>query len=328
MASALPVAAGGSELPGAPSVRRRESPPVEALAVVLALVLIALLGGVVFVFREAGQQLFSGAYRQRISTSEAEARERADALRGVYEDYRSQLVTLQDSRSELEATLVEIRANERASQRERDQLLDQLRRSGEQLDARVESLREQELATLQASAAMPQLSAVAGEDSQELFVRRADILGELYDRLARVEFSIVSLTNPILLPGESFRVPTDLAPELLRWDNWREVGETAFALGEYFNQHRIHLDRTTARAVEACIATVRSTLTQDIYPSLSEQPDADQDRRIRESLAALTIIPRLRRYLEAEYRTFTGIAEPDEIDPVPPSPGGATNATT
>ena len=300
---------------------------MDALAVVLALVLIALLGGIVFVFREASQQLFSGSYRQRVSASEAEARERADALRGVYEDYRTQLLTLQDSRSELEATLVEIRANERASQRERDHLLDQLRRSGEQLDARIESLREQEVATLQAGAATPQLAAVASEDSPELFVRRADILGELYDRLARVEFSIVSLTNPILLPGESFRVPTDLAPELLRWDNWREVGETAFALGEYFNQHRIHLDQTTARAVEACIATVRSTLTQDIYPSLSEDLDAQQERRLRESLATLTIIPRLRRYLEAQYRTFTGIAEPDEEDSPPPTPPGATSAS-
>lgn len=306
-------------------VRRRES-PVDALAVVLALVLIGLLGGIVFVFREAGQQLFSGAYRQRISASEAEARERADALRGVYDDYRAQLTDLQDRRTELEAMLSEIRANERASQRERDLVLEQIRRSGEQLDARVESLREQELATLQAGSATPQLAAVASEDSPELFVRRADILGELYDRLARVEFSIVSLTNPILLPGESFRVPTDLAPELLRWDNWREVGETAFALGEYFNQHRIHLDQTTARAVEACIATVRSTLTQDIYPSLSEQPDADQERRIRESLAALTIIPRLRRYLEAQYRTFTGIAEPGEEDSPPPTPPGAATS--
>ncbi len=305
-------------------VRRRES-PVEALAVVLALVLIGLLGGIVFVFREAGQQLFSGAYRQRISASEAEARERADALRGVYDDYRIQLVDLQDRRTELEAMLSEIRANERASQRERDLVLEQIRRSGEQLDARVDSLREQELATLQAGAT-PQLAAVTGDDSSQLFVRRADILGELYDRLARVEFSIVSLTNPILLPGESFRVPTDLAPELLRWDNWREVGETAFALGEYFNQHRIHLDQTTARAVEACIATVRSTLTQEIYPSLSEQPDTDQERRIRESLAALTIIPRLRRYLEAQYRTFTGIAEPGEEDSPPPTPPGAARS--
>lgn len=311
------------------TVRHRES-PVDALAVVLALVLIALLGGIVFVFREAGQQLFSGSFRQRINSSEAEARERADALRGVYEDYRTQLLTLQDSRAELEATLVEIRANERASQRERDMLLERLRHSGEQLDARVESLREQEMATLQAGAATPQLSALAGEDSPELFVRRADVLGELYDRLARVEFSIVSLTNPILLPGESFRVPTDLAPELMRWDNWREVGEAAFALGEYFNQHRIHLDQTTARAVEACIATVRSTLTQEIYPSLSDDPDPQQERRIRESLATLTIIPRLRRYLEAQYRTFTGIAEPDEEDsppPVPPTPAAAGRGT-
>ena len=300
---------------------------MDALAVVLAVVLIGLLGGVVFVFREAGQQLFSGSSRQRIATAEAEARERADALRGVYDDYRAQLITLQDSRAELEATLVEIRVNERASQRERDHLLDQLRRSGEQLDARIESLREQEVATLQAGVATPQLAAVAGEDSPELFVRRADILGELYDRLARVEFSIVSLTNPILLPGESFRVPTDLAPELLRWENWREVGEAAFALGEFFNQHRINLDQTTARAVEACIATVRSTLTQEIYPSLSENPDPDQERRIRESLATLTIIPRLRRYLEAQYRTFTGIAEPGEEDSPPPTPPGAAGAT-
>lgn len=295
---------------------------MEALAIVLAVVLIAMLGGIVLTFREAGQAVFSGAFRQRINASEAEARERADALRGVYDDYRAQLETLHERRTELETTLTEIRAGERVAQRERDRLLEQLRRSGEQLDARVDALRDQEMATLQAGATMPQLAAVAGEDAGGLTARRADVLGELYDRLARVEFSIVSLTNPVLLPGESFRVPADLPPELLRWDNWREVGETAFALGEYFNQHRINLDQTTSRAVEACIATIRTTLTQELYPSLSEQLDSDQERKVRESLATLTIIPRLRRYLEAQYRTLTGIAEPGEEDVNPPTPGG------
>jgi hypothetical protein len=300
---------------------------VEALAIILALILIALIGGAAFVFREAGQQLVSGDHRRRIDAREAEARERADALREIHDDYRRQLGALQERRLELEAAFADIRANDQMTRRDHDQLIERLRRTEQQLEARAESLREREEAAAEsARAAEPQsatpvaLPAGTIEEAPELMVRRAEITAELYDRLARVEFSIVSLTNPILLPGESFRVPTDLTPELLRWENWREVGETAFQLGEYFNQHRIHLDQTTARAVEACIATIRTTLTQDIYPVLSETADADQQRRIRESLETLGIIPRLRRYMEAQYRSLVGIADPDEDTPTPPSP--------
>ena len=292
---------------------------MDVLAVVLSVLLIGVVGGAVVVFRDAGQQLLSGDYRRRIADSEAEARERANTLRELYDDYRDQLKTLQQRQIDLETTLTEVKSDARAAEQERDRLFDQIRRSGQQLDERIDALAERE-AELAAPKPPAQLTAGAGDASGRLTARRAEILGALYERLAKVEFSIVSLTNPVLLPGESFSVPGDLPPELMEWDNWREVGETSFALGEYFNQHRIQLDVTTARAIEAGIAMVRSTLTQEVYPSLSDAPANERQTRIREALDNLTIIPRLRRYLESQYRAQTGIGDAEEPPSEPPLP--------
>ena len=292
---------------------------MDVLAVVLSVLLIGVVGGAVVLFRDAGQQLLSGDYRRRIADSEAEARERANTLRALYEDYRDQLKTLQQRQIELETTLTEVRSGAHAVEQERDRLFDQIRRSGQQLDERIATLAERK-AELAPPKPPAQLTTGAGDAGGRLTARRAEILGELYERLAKVEFSIVSLTNPVLLPGESFSVPGDLPPELMEWDNWREVGEASFALGEYFNQHRIQLDLTTARAIEAGIATVRTTLTQEIYPSLADAPASERPLRIREALNSLTIIPRLRRYLESQYRTQNGLGDPDEPENEPPTP--------
>lgn len=290
---------------------------MEVLAIILLIVLIGVVGGGLYAVREGAQGLMPGAVRQRIAESEAEARERANAMREIYDDYRDQLKAMQAKQLDLERTLAEVTASARHAERERDQLFARIRQAGQQLDDQLDALRERESAALAASKPTPQLAAMTGEGGSTISSRRTQILGELYERLAKVEFSIVSLTNPVLLPGESFTVPDELAPELLQWDNWREVGESSFSLGEYFNQHRIQLDQTTARAMEAGIATVRTTLTEDIYPALTEESGSARNDAIRAALTELTIVPRLRRYLESQYRTLAGIADPDHKEDAP-----------
>ena len=136
---------------------------------------------------------------------------------------------------------------------------------------------------------------------------RAETLAELYLRLTRVETTLAALTSPILLPGEPYGVPEEFPPEALRWENWKEIGESAYALGDYFHGRRLQLEPVTAQAVTTCLTTLRVALTEQIYPNLKPLPtpeDADALRdgltRIAEELAAV------RARLEADYRNLAG----------------------
>lgn len=286
---------------------------MEVLAVTLAFILIALLGGGVYVLREAGRELLPGQRRSSLNEGDRATDSTLGEVRALSTEYQATLARLRERQSEIETALGRAEEAERAMRREADDLLIRLRLLGEELESRLDELSANERRELQSGNTIAQLAATTGS-ATNLLTRRADVVSEVYQRLARVEFSIASLTNPILLPGESLALPTDLPPEVMKWDNWKEVGENAFALGDYFNQHRHFLDETTARAIEACIGTIRETLTQRVYPNLSPTPTTEQSATLRSALDDLSVIPRLRRYLEGQYRTMVGITVPSSAD--------------
>jgi hypothetical protein len=114
-------------------------------------------------------------------------------------------------------------------------------------------------------------------DQHAVATRKADAIAALYRRLAKLETSYLSLTNPVLLPGESFELPAELLPDTLKWENWKEFGDAAFAFAEAFNQDRIFLDDATCRDLAALVSTLREAMTSTIYPSLLSKSGADPE---------------------------------------------------
>jgi hypothetical protein len=112
-------------------------------------------------------------------------------------------------------------------------------------------------------------------DQQAVANRRAEAVAALYRRLAKLETTYVSVTNPVLLPGESFELPAELLPDTLKWESWKEFGDSAFAFAEAFNQDRIFLDDPTCRDLTALVGLMREAMTSTIYPSLLAKNGAD-----------------------------------------------------
>jgi len=133
--------------------------------------------------------------------------------------------------------------------------------------------------------------------------RRAEALAEIYRRLARLEWAVTAVVQPIQLPGEPFTLPEKFLPETLKWETWKEVGEQAFAFADYFNQQRVLLEPPVAVALAALIATVRDVLTGAIYPNLQPTPTSDQLAALRAGLEQLgQALTDGRSCLDAQYR--------------------------
>lgn len=142
--------------------------------------------------------------------------------------------------------------------------------------------------------------------------RRVTAVSDLYSHLARVEAALAGVVNPALLPGEPLSLPTELGNDCFEWDNWRDVGDRAFAFGDVFNQHRYVLDDATAGSVESFITTLRQALTGAIYPSVqASNPTQGQRAQVRSGLSQIvTAIPDIRRKLEAAYRADSVATDP------------------
>lgn len=143
--------------------------------------------------------------------------------------------------------------------------------------------------------------------------RRGEALAELYNQLARVEAAMSQVINPVLLPGEPIELPAAFFPETLVWDNWKDVGDRAFALGNAFNQSRITLDAATVATMERFVVTLRVGLTSAVYPSLKDgYPTAEQAAAMREGLTPIVEqFPAARQQLERAYRVYSGMDEPE-----------------
>ncbi len=168
-------------------------------------------------------------------------------------------------------------------------------------DQELERLRS-ELGTLQRIAAT---NGPVGE-------RRGEALAELYSQLARVEAAMSQVINPVLLPGEPIQLPDEFFPEALVWDNWKDVGDRAFALGNAFNQNRITLDPATSATMERFVATLRQGLTRAVYPNIKDgHPNQEQIVTLRTGVGAIIEqLPAARQQLEHAYRAYAGIDEP------------------
>ncbi len=138
--------------------------------------------------------------------------------------------------------------------------------------------------------------------------RRTEALANLYGHLARVESALAGVVNPMLLPGEPLTLLTELPPETLVWDNWSDVGERAYALGDAFNQHRLVLDPDTADEIEGFIAILRRGLTGSVDPNVrAQQPTPGQLRQMRAGLETIVAaLPGVRRRVELAYRGESG----------------------
>lgn len=135
--------------------------------------------------------------------------------------------------------------------------------------------------------------------------RRGEAVADVYAHLARVEVALAAVINPMLLPGESLALPTELLPEALSWNTWSDVGERAFAFGNAFNQNRFVLDESVATQIEAFIVRLRQVLTRDVYPAVRDgNPTSFQIAQMRGGLNAIVQdLPNVRRLLESAYRT-------------------------
>lgn len=136
--------------------------------------------------------------------------------------------------------------------------------------------------------------------------RRAEVGADLYARLARLEAAVAAVTNPILLPGEPYAPPADFLPDALAWENWKDVGERAFAFADAYSAQRLFLDGATRDQVAEFVTTLRGLLTQAIYPNLRPEPTPAQSAALREALVTLAAaVPRVRALFEESTRAQT-----------------------
>jgi hypothetical protein len=290
---------------------------MDVLIVVLLLVIGAMVAGAaVYVPREL-RRTGGGTAEGRLTATtgldplrtaletryEAEVeRLRAEAQR-VIGDVESELgrlrETLRSSAHEQESQIVRLRERYAEVDGQTTKALDQaLRDLRSHHDAELGRLRE---AIGAAIAAIAERQNAA--DASALSARRTDAIAELYRRLAKLETTFVSVTNPMLLPGETLSLPKELAPESLRWEQWKEIGDAAFAFAESFAQHRLDLDDATCRDLTAFLGEVRGLLTGAIYPNLKAAASAETRTELHRAIEQLGAeIPRAREGLERAYR--------------------------
>jgi hypothetical protein len=221
---------------------------------------------------------------------------------------------------EIEAELGRLREGLRTSAHEHDTQLARMRERYAEVDGQtalaleralgeLRSHQEIELARLREGVGAA-LAAIAvrqsGPDSNVVATQKVKATGDLYRKLARLEVSFLSITNPVLLPGEAFALPVELLPEALKWENWKEVGDATFAFAEAFNQDRIYLDDDTCRDLTAFIGGLREVMTTGIYPNLVAKPgpnNVEAKASLRAALEQLGHdIPDARERLERSFR--------------------------
>ena len=203
-------------------------------------------------------------------------------VRQVGEEARGELARLRDGLRSVESA---VEARDALLRRHQDE-------TASALDGRLERVERDLLA--QHEETRRRFAALLAERPPDATTDRADesdrereVLAELYRRLAKIEVSIAAVTNPIQLPGEPYTVPAEFLPETLRWENWKEVGESAFAFADTFNGCRIDLDDEMAAEIALFVAALRSALTQSVYPNLQPRPSAEQRQALQEGLTQI-----------------------------------------
>jgi hypothetical protein len=146
--------------------------------------------------------------------------------------------------------------------------------------------------------------------------RRDEAYAELYTHLARIEASLATAINPMLLPGEPLHVPDEFVPESLEAESWDDVGEHAYAFGMTFNQTRLVLDPPLAADIERFLATLRQGLTGKVYPTVRRaEPTRTQLALMRSALEGIVeaLVP-VRRQIESAWHEMDRPSLPTEGD--------------
>jgi hypothetical protein len=308
--------------------------PVELAVVVLILVLI-IAGGLatVVVLGGSGVDSLPGLAGRRLPRPSFQAQPRVidvtpDEAKPV--GPRLELAVREETNTRLEALAAELHAL-LASGDDRGTRLDAQLESlhnglGDRLDrlARETSERWNELAAQQTAlearqeAATERLRADLArhflEHDRQLVANRsnaerAEVTAELYALLARLETAVAAVTNPVLLPGEPYEPPADFMPEALVWENWKEVGERAFAFADCYSARRLYLSEATRAESGAFVVELRALLTDSIYPNLRPNVGPVQRERLHQALDVLAArFKTLRASLERDFRE-TGAAQ-------------------
>lgn len=223
---------------------------------------------------------------------------------------------------EIEAELVRLRDGVRSTHQEHDSQMNRLRdrfvevdgKTLVQLDRAVVDLRSNQDAAIErlreAVGAALTAFATRGSGPNHASERRASSLSDLYRRFATLEAGFISITNPGLLPGESFSLPVEFTEESLIWETWKGFGDSVFSFAEAFNEERIHVDDQTCRDIVSFLSDVRHTLTKSVFPNLPEstdQPDGDGLPGLRGAIMHLgTELSSTRARIERAYRDEEG----------------------
>lgn len=171
-------------------------------------------------------------------------------------------------------------------------------------EATLERLRADMLARIVARGDQPPLTLARLND------RRLEVTADLYARVARLEASVAAVTNPILLPGEAYVPPAEFLAEAFAWENWKDVGERAFALADIYSAQRLYLSEGTRDELATFVSTLRGVLTRSVYPNLRPDPSPEQLRALRSALESLAEeLPRVRGCLEREFMALGGGAK-------------------
>lgn len=252
--------------------------------IVFLLIILAALGGVTLYFQ---RELIFNARRTTESGGPAP---NLDVLRIELDthhqaDFERLRTETRRVLGEIDAELTRLRDGVRSSHHEHDAQMDKLRnrfvevdgQTSVQLDRAVVDLRSNQDAAIErlrdAVAAALNSLASRGSGSDAASERRTASLSGLYRRLATLEAGFVSITNPGLLPGESFSLPAAFTEESLVWETWKGFGDNLFTFAEAFSEERIHLDDETCREVVSFLTDVRHTLTRSVFPHLPEHPE-------------------------------------------------------
>jgi hypothetical protein len=289
---------------------------MDVVLLILMILLIGVVAGGSYLLLNDSRRLPSGTGGQSVSLDsikmELDARYQADIER-LRAEARGAV-------GEIEAELGRLQEGLRTSAHEHDAQLARLRDRFAEVDGQTASALERALGELRShqeielsrlregvGAAMAAIAVrQTTPETDKIAARKAEATAELYRKLAKLEVSFISLANPVLLPGEPFTLPPDLLPETLKWENWKDVGDAAFAFAEAFNQDRIYLDDNTCRELIGFIAGLRELMTTTIYPNLLPKPGSDP-AEVRAALyGALEQlghdIPDARERLERAYR--------------------------
>jgi hypothetical protein len=127
----------------------------------------------------------------------------------------------------------------------------------------------------------PQAEPIRVSSEPKIDPQRASAVADLYAALSKLDVTFLAVSRPVLLPGESFDEDTELPLEAYAWDSWNDVGAAAYQFAEVFSERRLYLDPETRDQLNTCLGAIRRSLTQQLYPALTDmdprRPDENRE---------------------------------------------------